>query len=827
MSRRLTWASSLLLLSIAAPAAAGYTIVGWNNLGMHCMDADFSVMSLLPPYNTIHAQVISPSGARITDPAGAGIVVTYEAIADSTGSINTTSEGKTNFWQYAAPLFGAALPIDVGLTGVAMPGAGNTPRPMTWDAANQWFVSEGIPITPYDDSGRKNPYPMMRLVARTTGGAMLAYTDIVLPVSDEMACSSCHSPAAGTPAPAMPAGGWITDPDPQRAQRLNILKKHDELQAGDPVFADALAALAAAGYSSAGLYETATTNGTPILCAICHASAALGTAGQSGVAPLTQAVHGRHAGVIDPANGQPLGSADDRSACYRCHPGSETRCLRGVMGAAVAADGSLAIQCQSCHGPMSALAVPTRTGWLNEPVCQSCHTGTAAQNAGALRYDSVFDTPGHVRTAIDSTFATSPNAPAAGLSLYRFSTGHGGLKCEACHGSTHAEFTSIHANDNVQSIERQGHAGMLVECASCHGATAPATIAGGPHGMHPVGQTWVNAHHDAIGENGDTTRCQACHGIDYRGSVLSRAKANRTLTGEAGTKVVWPGFQIGCYTCHLGPHNDDPNPNRAAVATGASVATAVDVPVSVPLDARDPDGDPLELRIVSQPKHGTAGLSGTTARYFPEPQFTGVDHFTFAAWDGATDSNLAMVTINVGASGAAGSPISGRKLTIKDRAAGPTIALIFQSRDPAISAAGIDPTADGAYLHVFNSAGGQDSACFRLVSTNWQRRNGTFKYRDSALQASAVKTLVLRNGLLKLTAKGNGPAPITYRLGEPSQGSVGVVFTSGSTVLCANFGGTIVADSGTNPPNPGGRGRFVAANAASPGACPIAPDTCP
>jgi hypothetical protein len=829
MARLLTKATVTcgLLLGLAAPARAGYTIVGWNNLGMHCMDAEFSVLSILPPYNTIHAQVIDPSGKRVANPVAAGITVTYEAVADATGSINTTSQGKTDFWQWVGPLFGATPPVDVGLTGVRMPGAGNVPRPMTWDAANGWFVAEGIPITPYDDAHRKNAYPMMRLVARSAGGSMLAYTDIVLPVSDEMDCRSCHTPAAGTPAPAMPVGGWVTDPDPQREMRLNILRKHDELQATNPVFAAALAALAPAGYSATGLYDTVTTNGKPILCAVCHASEALGAGGQPNVAPLTRAMHAGHSTVVDPVNGQPLDAASNRSACYRCHPGSETRCLRGVMGAAVAPDGSLAIQCQDCHGSMSAVGASDRTGWLNEPTCQSCHTGTATSNAGGLRHDSVFDAPGHVRQAADDTFATTPNAPAPGLSLYRFSTGHGGLKCEGCHGSTHAEFTSIHENDNVQSLERQGHVGTLVECAPCHGGTQPATIDGGPHGLHPVGQSWVSQHHDLIGEGGNTTPCQSCHGADYRGTVLSRAKAARTLSGESGTIQVWPGFQIGCYSCHLGPHEGDPNPNHAAVVTGASVFTAVGVPISVTLGARDPDNNPLTLRIVSQPAHGTTGLSGAVARYIPEPGFTGVDRFTFAAWDGSIDSNLGTVTVNVGGTAPAGTPISGKKLSIKDRASGPTVGIKFQSRDARITSGGLNPAADGAWLHVFNSAGGADSACFHLVAGNWRASGGTLTYHDTALAASPVKVATLKSGQLKIVAKGNGPLPITYRLGEPSQGSVGVVFTSGATVLCANFGGTVTRDSGTNPPNPGGAGQFVAANAVAPGACPMPPDACP
>jgi hypothetical protein len=57
MMRRLIWATTLCGFVIGAtPAYAGYTIVGWNNLCMHCMDAEFSVLSLLPPYNPIHAQ---------------------------------------------------------------------------------------------------------------------------------------------------------------------------------------------------------------------------------------------------------------------------------------------------------------------------------------------------------------------------------------------------------------------------------------------------------------------------------------------------------------------------------------------------------------------------------------------------------------------------------------------------------------------------------------------------------------------------------------------------------------------------------------------------
>jgi hypothetical protein len=175
--------------------------------------------------------------------------------------------------------------------------------------------------------------------------------------------------------------------------------------------------------------------------------------------------------------------------------------------------------------------------------------------------------------------------------------------------------------------------------------------------MHPVGQTWVSRHSDSLGEgggdgalaSGGAAQCQACHGTDYRGTELSRAQAARSLSTESGSKVFWRGFQIGCYTCHLGPGNSNSNPNRAPQVADGSASTDAVTPVVIPLMASDADNDALTLRIVSQPSHGTVGLNGRQATFFPEPGFVGSDSFTFAAWDGSTDSNLGTVSVSVSA----------------------------------------------------------------------------------------------------------------------------------------------------------------------------------
>jgi hypothetical protein len=630
--------SVLTLAAVGLAAQTGpWRVVAWNDLGMHCLDADFSVFSILPPFNNLHAQVIDSAGHLVTNPAG--LSVTYEAVADPGGSFNSTSAGKTNFWLHVLSLFGVSLPVDQGLAGNSMPGLSNAPQVMAYDAGLESFVAAGVPVTPYDDAGAKNTYPMMRVVVRGSGGTVLATTDVVLPVSDEMDCRACHG--SGTVAAAKPAAGWVFDCDADRDYKLNILRLHDERQAGDAAYASALAA---AGYDAAGLFATAATDATPVLCARCHASNALPGTGLGGIQPLTEALHGYHATVTDPVTGLTLDAAGNRSACYRCHPGSETRCLRGAMGSAVAADGSLAIQCQNCHGNMSRVGSSARQGWFDEPACQSCHTGTATNNNGQIRYTSVFDTNGDPRVAVNQTFATNPDTPAPGISLFRFSTGHGGLQCEACHGATHAIYPSSHGNDNVQNVALQGHEGTLAECTACHGSN-PGTVNGGPHGMHPAGQSWVGAHGDAA-ENG-AAACAGCHGADYRGTVLSRASADRTLSTSFGSKTFWRGFQVGCYDCHNGPSSENANPNHAPVASAGSASTQAYAPVAIPLSATDPDGNALTFRLIRQPANGTVALSGSTATLYPEPGFVGGDAFSFGAADGSTWSNLAAVSIQV------------------------------------------------------------------------------------------------------------------------------------------------------------------------------------
>jgi hypothetical protein len=515
-----------------------YTLLAWNDLGMHCMDgSDFSVFTILPPYNNLNAHLIQKTGTsdkHITT----GVTLTYESY-NHNGHVNTVSDTKTNFWDYLPSLFpGAESVANIGLTGNATPS--HTPQNMKYNPDFNWFEATGIPIVNRDDDNTTNYYPMVRVVAKDTAGITLATADVVLPVSDEMDCKKCHESGASTD-DAKPTAGWENNTDPVKDFKLNILKLHDQEH---PINASDLSAVNAKGYNyQASLLDTA-KSGTPILCASCHSSNALGTSSVGNAQPLTISIHAKHASVIDPISGAQLNDSANRTACYSCHPGSSTECLRGAMGDAKDASGNQMMQCQSCHGTMSDVGNTGRgQGWQDEPNCQACHQD-------GQRYDSAL-VDGSLRAALDGRFATNPNTPAAGVSLYRFSTGHGDLQCSSCHGSTHAIFPTGHVEDNLQSINVQGHSGTIAECTSCH-TTMPTTTNKGPHGMHTVGQSWVSDHEHAA--EGNTAQCATCHGADYRGSFLSKTFSARTLTIEGKTKTYTKGQMVSCYDCHDGPN---------------------------------------------------------------------------------------------------------------------------------------------------------------------------------------------------------------------------------------------------------------------------------
>jgi hypothetical protein len=364
---------------------SAYVVLGWNDLGMHCYNRDFQDLAVLPPFNTLWVQVIKRG-----DPpqiVTSGINVSYSFPE------NTYSVGKSNFWTYAKQLFGVTLPPNVGLAGKGMTG--------NMDPAADHFSAVGIPITEFTDANPtvRQPYQLATIKATNTQGALLGTQQVVAPVSTEMRCDRCHSDGQREGI----ATGKV---------ETNILTLHDRENSGN--------------YPPG--HTGALMNRRPVLCAECHASNALGAPGVQGLPNLSKAMHSKHAGVVP----------DTTDGCYNCHPGPDTKCLRDVMST------RQGMGCVNCHGGMNRVK-QNPNPWLNEPRCDTCHTGAGFKQ----------DQP-----------------------LYRNSKGHGGIYCEGCHDSTHAIAQSTQPRDAIKFVNLQGHAGTLDTCTVCH-LTKPTS--GGPH----------------------------------------------------------------------------------------------------------------------------------------------------------------------------------------------------------------------------------------------------------------------------------------------------------------------------------------------------------
>lgn len=370
-----------LLPAVALAQIDQHVLLVANDLGMHCMNRNHAILSVLPPYNTLQALVIRRGDAnRLPAIVSDGLTLEYFFPG------NTYSVGKTDFWTWAPDLFGVTLPPDTGLTGKTLNDV--------FDLHGDLFVAEGIPLTPFTDAAPtvEDPYQQATVIVRDAHGAELTRAYPVAPVSIEMNCVStgCHS------------------------SETSIINGHPREGGFDPAQ-------------------------TPILCAQCHGSTPLtgpnpGTAGW-----FSFRMHDHHTFIDETIPGL--------DGCQKCHPGPNTRCLRGTMAT------DHAMICQDCHGTMRQMASSIEQGrvpWVDEPACRTCHTSTYGEPVGVL---------------------------------YRNARGHGNVMCSGCHNSPHAIFPSRESRDNQVMVDLQGHAGTLGDCTVCHGVTPTGA---GPHGLMAV-----------------------------------------------------------------------------------------------------------------------------------------------------------------------------------------------------------------------------------------------------------------------------------------------------------------------------------------------------
>ncbi|XUX00280.1 MAG: hypothetical protein TUN42_10405 [Dehalogenimonas sp.] len=244
-----------------------YVVFAFNDLGMHCLNPSYDSAVVLPPYNTVWAQMVKRGNPPqvVTQ----GLTVEYRILG------NTHSYGKSvfsQFWDNVLKLFGVNVERNKGLN-LVDPSISNG---LSGSMVNKTdhFEVDGIPLTPILDNGTWTPYQIAEITVKNSAGLVVASTYATAPTSEEMNCAKCH--------------GTANTFD-------NILATHDKNE------------------------NTNLVSQKPVLCAGCHGSPMLGLTqpGSAGTF-LSQAMHTKHSTVSPQPN------------CYDCHPGANTNCSRSI-----------------------------------------------------------------------------------------------------------------------------------------------------------------------------------------------------------------------------------------------------------------------------------------------------------------------------------------------------------------------------------------------------------------------------------------------------------------------------------------------------------------
>jgi hypothetical protein len=168
------------------------------------------------------------------------------------------------------------------------------------------------------------------------------------------------------------------------------------------------------------------------------------------------------------------------------------------------------------------------------------------------------------------------------------------------------------------------------------------------------------------------------------------------------------------------PQNQPPVVQDDAIIASADTA----ITINVLTNDFDPDDDPLRVRIVAEPGHGTATLNDSyqTIRYEPVSGFSGTDSLTYEVSDARGGTATAKVTLTIVATpvlvSITESPeVSGDFTVVWQVAAGRTYRLQFKNdlRDATWTDLSEDVTAGSAILEFSHSAGSLRQGLYRVL----------------------------------------------------------------------------------------------------------------
>ncbi len=553
-------------------------------------------------YDPFYPPVVTPLSGSVTNDVGLPAPNVEHLYIGADGLVNSGDEALTA--------------VQMAMPGLTNPYIINAPQqidehyinkpffvdfPFGYVAENvNWYEGAGIPFSAFDDFGRENPYPLVRVQA-TLNNSVVATLDTVLPISGEASCVNCHADPADVqssrtsqPTDALTSAGLpvvtsLDDPDdnlPQvvsveYASDINVLRLHD-LKHGANYVDTAnqstpcdITANNGNGDSNC-LINKALVQAKPVVCQVCHYTPALDLAqvGPKAGAPGTEAngrnqlAHQSNSRVMHNHHGQfttlfPAMPAPNQNAtgtitnqserlavledtCYQCHPGSTTDCLRGAMF-----NGGML--CNDCHGDMLQVGA-------------DFSTGVSPSNPGAFILGGDFYDPNDPQPRVP--WANEPG-------------------CGSCHtGDVNNNLVST-ANTLVNTADSYGNTDNIrLRQAYLSGDTkatpivpsnkrfAEPAVPASFNGFANPGAGNPKLYRVSTGHGG--VFCEGCHGATHAEWPNANPNANDNVT--ANQLQGHTGTIVECSTCHGtsmnnqntldGPHGMHPVGGNTSFARG-------------------------------------------------------------------------------------------------------------------------------------------------------------------------------------------------------------------------------------------------------------------
>jgi hypothetical protein len=470
ISVTMTANTTMTAVYVTPPTSSNYKVLAWNDLGMHCACPGAETFLILPPFNTIRAQVFQ-YGPNDPVVVSSGVNVTYSMLDNNENDnylINTDPYYK-NIIAFSPKMFPGYQPVVNGKI-VSISGAGLAGN-MTYNATPKAYEVVGVPAFPVPtgtssdvmndpfstSNPKRTPYLTAQIKVTNTAGTVLATTNTTVPVAFG-GCCPCHLKLAS-------ANGYTADP----RGSFNYMGKLHATKASTGRTASKI--------DFSLIDPDGDGIGGPIRCSVCHWDPAMGETAAPGLAkvwPNYKILAGAGFTSADVKVSQysfsdVLHSFHSQSSvvltqfdaniaknCYNCHPGNMTgdsfNCYRGAMKSA-------SIYCFDCHGDLNqrvaagSMTQPWQQSTL--PTCNNPSPNITTAWTGKCHDSRLYPTPGTWDNGLFGKFINS--------------RGHkGSILCSTCHGSPHAEAPSTLAQDQTQLKNAQSDAKPLGVCTYCH-----------------------------------------------------------------------------------------------------------------------------------------------------------------------------------------------------------------------------------------------------------------------------------------------------------------------------------------------------------------------